>query len=456
MPPVTILSPYSGRPVKVREHDLGRALRDEEGRVFYVVEDPEHGRYAARTRKGSPKDLHRYREIEANVATLEGDLTITDQPAPQAHDATGSKRRNPVGMLFLLLVVAAVVVAGYVYLNHPEWLGLGTPANELDAASPEGSDADASSSLPALRTVPALAAAAPASRVIEPDAQPPTPPAPVPVAQPEPAPPAPNIADADPKPVIVPTQTWKPRPKPQPQPVTFITTQPQRTNYDDFRHTATGLRYKITHPTDGVSAKAGHYVSVRYTAQTLEGESLIDDAQQSFILMSGEAIRAFDEGLAGIREGEQLRLLVPRGHSESGTLPGIKRVPDQPFLMDVQLVSVKPGVTHIVEKPGDVNHRPAMPGDEIAFHYIARVEGRDEIIDTTIHRGKPMRITLGRSEVIAGLDLGLTGMRPGESRQLTIPPYLAYGRYSVTGGLIPANAVLSFRVTLVEIAEDDE
>ena len=47
-------------------------------------------------------------------------------------------------------------------------------------------------------------------------------------------------------------------------------------------------------------------------------------------------------------------------------------------------------------------------------------------------------------------------MRPGESRQLTIPPYLAYGKYSVAGGLIPENAVLSFRVTLVGIVDEDE
>ena len=47
MPAVTILSPYSGKPVKVREQDLGRAIRDEQGRVFYIVEHPEHGRYAA-------------------------------------------------------------------------------------------------------------------------------------------------------------------------------------------------------------------------------------------------------------------------------------------------------------------------------------------------------------------------------------------------------------------------
>ncbi|MGB0768442.1 MAG: FKBP-type peptidyl-prolyl cis-trans isomerase [Phycisphaeraceae bacterium] len=46
-------------------------------------------------------------------------------------------------------------------------------------------------------------------------------------------------------------------------------------------------------------------------------------------------------------------------------------------------------------------------------------------------------------------------MRPGESRLLTIPPYLAYGEHSVAGGLIPKNAVLSFRVSLVDIVEDD-
>ena len=82
MPPVTILSPYSGRPVKVREHDLGRAIRDEQGRVFYVVEDPEHGRYAARTRKGSQKDLERYREIESASLSSKARSNSTKKPRP--------------------------------------------------------------------------------------------------------------------------------------------------------------------------------------------------------------------------------------------------------------------------------------------------------------------------------------------------------------------------------------
>lgn len=462
MPPVTILSPYSGRPVKIREHDLGRALRDEQGRVFYVVEDPEHGRYAARTRKGSPKDLQRYREIESGVAKLEGDIELSDAPAMQAHDATGSKRRNPVGLLLLVFVLAAAAALGYVYLNHPGLLGLDAPAD--DATEPT------SGLLPNISQ---------AAAVVKPSPRPAAPDAPGPAAAPLPstAPPAHEpITDdmaRDPEPIFVdatlqPTTTTQARPTTRPVapnlprvvPIALTPTptraQPRQVNYDDFHHTASGLRYKITHLTDGVSARAGNYLTVRYTAQTLDGKPLIDDASQSFILARGQAIRALDEGMAGIREGEQLRMLIPRGHSDQGTLPGIKRLPDQPFLLDVQLVSVRPGVTFIIETPGDIDTAACMPGDTVYLNYIARVEGRDEVIDATVHRGQPMRLTLGNNEVIKGLELGITGMRPGESRQVTIPPYLAYGKHSVAGGLIPENAVLSFRVTLVGIVEDEE
>ena len=466
MPPVTILSPYSGRPVKVREQDLGRALRDEQGRVFYIVEDPEHGRYAARTRKGSPKDLERYREIEANAAKLDSD---PDRPAAnlQAHDATGKKRRNPVGLLVVVLLLAAAAL-GYVYLNHPEWLGLGTPADETDEADEAASVEPTPHDPP--RIIETAAELTPPQVVTPPAdtrapgiaAAPLTTPA-MPATH-EDLPPMPDGMDDDPEPVFVSatTQPHRDAPaahkpsEPRTVPITFARPKPRQVTYEDFRHTASGLRYKITHVTDGVSARAGNYLTIRYTAQTLDGKPLINDASQSFILASGQAIRAFDEGLAGIRQGEQLRLLVPRGHSDEGALPGLERLPDEPFLLDIQLVSVRPGVTYIIESQGDIDSRPVMPGDTIDLHYLARVEGRDEVIDATIHRGEPMRITLGNNEVIEGLELGITGMRPGESRQLTIPPYLAYGKHSVAGGLIPENAVLSFRVTLVQIVEDEQ
>lgn len=467
MPPAIILSPYSGRAVKIREQDLGRALRDEEGRVFYVVEDPEHGRYAARTRKGSPKDLERYRKIEADAAQLDDATQPARQNLAQAHDAAGNKRRNPLGLLVIVLLLAASAALGYVYLNHPDWLGLGTDEpesqNDADATAPAEPTSQATPAHQAAEPVAIKAASDPKPQPDRID-RPGLAAAPLPNRQPDPArqpivlsATMPDGMDPGPEPVYV---SAVPRTKqasePKVVPITLATRQPRQTRYEDFRHTASGLRFKITHLTDGTSARAGNYVTIRYTAETLEGLPLIDDASQSFILASGQAIRAFDEGLAGIREGEQLRLLVPKGHSENGTLPGIKRVPDQPFLLDIQLVSVRPGVTYIIEEPGDLDRRPAMPGDRVALHYIAKVEGRDEIIDATVHRGEPMRITLGNNEVIEGLELGITGMRPGESRQLTVPPYLAYGKYSVAGGLIPENAVLSFRLSLVEIIKDDQ
>lgn len=498
MPPVTLLSPYSGRPVVVREQDLGRAIRDEAGRIFYVVEDAEHGRYASMTRKGSAKDLERYRALQAGTApAMNGGGAAASHASAgshaQPHDATGIKRRNPVGIALLVLVGVVIGAGAYVFVMHPEWVGMGRDDNtappqdppttppttptpvtpgptserrpasivvpvtfvEIDdevepsgmgvevEAGPEtgksaprdgetessGDDTSNEQAGPVVSDAPAVLPDSPedyADRLSEAGAE---------AAEP----------DADPVPVIVPNRTWRP----ERRPVVLSERDPDDRPYSAFTHTASGLRYLVTHRTEGPRAKAGSYVTVRYTAQTLDGKPLIDDASQSFVLMAGQAIRAFDEGLAGIREGEQLRLMVPRGHSSDGVLPGIKRVPDQPFLLDVQLVAVKPGVTHVVEKPGEVDAEPAAPGDLLTFHYVARVEGNDEVIDSTALHGQPMRLTLGKGEVIPGLELGIAGMRPGETRLLTIPPYLAYGEKGAGGGLIPPDAVLSFRITLL-------
>ncbi len=501
MPPVTLLSPYSGRPVVVREQDLGRAIRDEQGRVFYVVEDPEHGRYASMTRKGSAKDLDRYRLLQSGQAPAmngaAGSASGLSQSLP-AHDATGIKRRNPVGIAVLIALSLLVVASIYVVFAHPEWLGLESkgnpPANQPDTTEPttqpqsrqnNNSNATRKPSI----VVPAVFVSSDPDDIEQigfdlqeflqeqhPDSSSPSDSR----QQPAPSPEQPQISSEparlpestqdyieqllenyddsaalreDPTPVIVPTQTW--RPDDQPRVLAEHENVPDKP-YADFNHAASGLRFKVTHRTDGPPARAGCYLQIRYTATALDGKVLIEDASQAFVLATGQAIRAFDEGLAGVNEGEQLRLMVPRGHSADGVLPGIKRVPDEPFLLDIQLLAVKPGVTHIVEQPGDADAQPAMPGDTLAIHYIAQVEGKDEVIDATVHTGKPLQLTLGKHEVIPGLELGLMGMRPGESRLLTIPPYLAYGEEGAAGGLIPANAVLTFRVSLVNIQRPDD
>ncbi len=63
--------------------------------------------------------------------------------------------------------------------------------------------------------------------------------------------------------------------------------------------------------------------------------------------------------------------------------------------------------------------------------------------------GSPFEFALGGGEVIPGWDLGLAGMKVGETRVLIIPPSLAYGNVAKNG--IPANSTLVFIVNLLQI-----
>jgi FKBP-type peptidyl-prolyl cis-trans isomerase len=55
----------------------------------------------------------------------------------------------------------------------------------------------------------------------------------------------------------------------------------------------------------------------------------------------------------------------------------------------------------------------------------------------------------GMSEVIAGYDIGVRGMRQGGVRQIIIPPSLGYG--SQRNGSIPGNSILVFFVTVTGV-----
>ena len=91
----------------------------------------------------------------------------------------------------------------------------------------------------------------------------------------------------------------------------------------------------------------------------------------------------------------------------------------------------------------------AKKGDLVSVHYVGTLENGTEF-DSSRRRGQPFEFALGGGQVIAGWDLGVAGMKVGETRKLTIASQLGYGRGGVPG-VIPPDATLAFEVELMAI-----
>jgi len=91
----------------------------------------------------------------------------------------------------------------------------------------------------------------------------------------------------------------------------------------------------------------------------------------------------------------------------------------------------------------------AATGDTVTVHYIGTFTNGTKF-DSSYDRNQPFSFRLGAGQVIAGFDQGVTGMKVGGKRRLTIPPSLAYG--STGQGPIPPNSTLVFEIDLLSIA----
>ena len=103
----------------------------------------------------------------------------------------------------------------------------------------------------------------------------------------------------------------------------------------------------------------------------------------------------------------------------------------------------KPGIKIIEDIIGE--GQSVKLGDTIQIEY-----------DLSLNRGEKIKsdtfcMVLGDRNIIAGLNYGIEGMKAGGIRTFKASPHLCYGDKCVTGK-IPQNAVLIFKVHLLEIS----
>jgi len=92
----------------------------------------------------------------------------------------------------------------------------------------------------------------------------------------------------------------------------------------------------------------------------------------------------------------------------------------------------------------------AQPGQYVNVHYVGVAHSTGREFDASYNRGEPFAFPLGGGQVIAGWDQGVSGMKVGGRRRLTIPPHLGYGARGA-GGVIKPNETLVFVVDLLGV-----
>ena len=116
-------------------------------------------------------------------------------------------------------------------------------------------------------------------------------------------------------------------------------------------------------------------------------------------------------------------------------------------------VELPGGLVRDLVEPG--RRLAAQVGDRLRIHLDVRLAGGEaegsggEVLESTRGGGAPLAITLGRGEVIRGLERGLLGVHEGAQVRLLVPSALAYGERGL--GRVPPDADLALDVRLVAI-----
>lgn len=92
----------------------------------------------------------------------------------------------------------------------------------------------------------------------------------------------------------------------------------------------------------------------------------------------------------------------------------------------------------------------AVSGHVVEVHYVGVSWKTGEQFDASWDRGQTFKFALGKGQVISGWDQGVTGMKVGGRRRITIPPMLAYGKRGA-GGVIGPDETLVFVVDLIAV-----
>ena len=95
------------------------------------------------------------------------------------------------------------------------------------------------------------------------------------------------------------------------------------------------------------------------------------------------------------------------------------------------------------------NGAEAAPNSRVTVQYKGWLDNGKVFDSSRKPGGGPFSFIVGASDVIKGWSEGITGMKVGGTRELTVPPALGYADEEM--GVIPANSTLHFTIELMDV-----
>jgi FKBP-type peptidyl-prolyl cis-trans isomerase FkpA len=123
-------------------------------------------------------------------------------------------------------------------------------------------------------------------------------------------------------------------------------TGPTKVAMNKFKTTKSGLQYAVLKPGAGAVAKAGDHVFVHYTGWLKSNGKKFDSSRDrnepiDFPLGAGRVIKGWDEGVAGMKIGEQRQLVIPPSLGYGDRAMGGDVIPaNSTLVFDVELVKI--------------------------------------------------------------------------------------------------------------------
>jgi FKBP-type peptidyl-prolyl cis-trans isomerase len=228
-----------------------------------------------------------------------------------------------------------------------------------------------------------------------------------------------------------------------------------------------GVKYWDFKVGKGKSPKPNSIVTVHYAGWLSDGKLFHNTIQEgrpeSFRL--DKIVKGFAEGLRSMKVGGKRRLEIPPelGYGKKGQgqfIPPNSRLFFEVELFDVQRPLPPPKQTSVkgikpVVLPSGLKYWDLKVGDgespnlasNITVHYTGWLTD-GTVFDSSIDRGQPLRIRLGR--MIKGWGEGLKTMKAGGKRRLEIPYELGYGEDGIAPS-VPPKARLIYELELLEV-----